>query len=70
MSIDLQEKMEVLTTQYSQIVQQVNDAITMKTKLEGAIELTQQLMEEEKASENNAVEDKEEAKKVVKAKAK
>tara|TARA_Y100000294_G_scaffold150611_1_gene147992 strand:+ start:231 stop:443 length:213 start_codon:yes stop_codon:yes gene_type:complete len=70
MSIDLQEKMEVLTTQYSQIVQQVNDAITMKTKLEGAIELTQQLMEEEKASENSAVEDKEEAKKVVKAKAK
>jgi hypothetical protein len=42
----------------------------MKTKLEGAIELTQQLMEEEKASENSAVEDKEEAKKVVKAKAK
>ena len=70
MSIDLQEKMEVLTTQYSQIVQQVNDAVTMKTKLEGAIELTQQLMEEEKASENNAVEDKEEAKKVVKEKAK
>jgi hypothetical protein len=35
-----------------------------------AIELTQQLMEEEKASENSAVEDKEEAKKVVKAKAK
>ena len=70
MSIDLQEKMEVLTTQYSQIVQQVNDAVTMKTKLEGAIELTQQLLEEEKASENNAVEDKEEAKKVVKAKAK
>ena len=59
MSIDLQEKMEVLTTQYSQIVQQVNDAVTMKTKLEGAIELTQQLMEEEKASENSAVEDKE-----------
>jgi|6_EtaG_2_1085325.scaffolds.fasta_scaffold44457_2 hypothetical protein len=27
MSIDLQEKMEVLTTQYSQIVQQVNDAV-------------------------------------------
>ena len=70
MSIDLQEKMEVLTTQYSQIVQQVNDAVTMKTKLEGAIELTQQLMEEQKASENSAVEDKEEAKKVVKAKAK
>ena len=70
MSIDLQEKMEVLTTQYSQIVQQVNDAVTMKTKLEGAIELTQQLMEEEKASENSAVEDKKEAKKVVKAKAK
>ena len=68
--VNLQEKMEVLTTQYSQVVQQVNDAVTMKAKLEGAIELTQQLMEEEKASENSAVEDKEEAKKVVKAKAK
>ena len=68
--VNLQEKMEVLTTQYSQVVQQVNDAITMKTKLEGAIELTQQLMEEEKASENSVVEDKKEAKKVVKDKVK
>ena len=68
--VNLQEKMEVLTTQYSQVVQQVNDAVTMKTKLEGAIELTQQLMEEEKASENSVVEDKEEAKKVVKDKVK
>jgi len=68
--LNLQEKMEVITTQYSQVVQQVNDAITMKTKLEGAIELTQQLMEEEKESENHAVEDKKEAKKVVKDKVK
>ena len=68
--LNLQEKMEVLTTQYSQVVQQVNDAITMKTKLEGAIELTQQLMEEEKASENSVVEDKKEAKQVVKDKVK
>jgi len=68
--VNLQEKMEVLTTQYSQVVQQVNDAVTMKTKLEGAIELTQQLMEEEKASENSVVEDKKEAKKVVKDKVK
>ena len=70
MSLNLQEKMETLTKQYSQVMQQVNDGITMKAKLEGAIELTQQLMEEEKVAENNAVEDKEEAKKVVKAKAK
>ena len=68
--VNLQEKMEVLTTKYSQVVQQVNDAITMKTKMEGAIELTQQLMEEEKESENHAVEDKKEAKKVVKDKVK
>jgi|ETNmetMinimDraft_2_1059921.scaffolds.fasta_scaffold58363_2 hypothetical protein len=33
--VNLQEKMEVLTTQYSQIVQQVNDAVTMKTKEKG-----------------------------------
>jgi chaperonin cofactor prefoldin len=64
--IDLQEKMEVLTKQYSQVVQQVNDAITMKTKLEGAIELTQQLLEEDKVAKDGAIEDKEEAKKVVK----
>ena len=70
MSIDLQEKMEVLTTQYSQVVQQVNDAVTMKTKLEGAIELTQQLLEEDKVAENSVVEDKKEAKKVVKDKVK
>ena len=70
MSLNLQEKMETLTKQYSQVMQQVNDGITMKAKLEGALEMTQQLMDEEKAAENNAVEDKEEAKKVVKAKAK
>jgi len=64
--VNLQEKMEVLTNQYSQVIQQVNDAITMKTKLEGAMELTQQLMAEEKVSEDGAIEDKEEAKKVVK----
>ena len=70
MSIDLQEKMEVLTKQYSQVVQQLTDGVTMKTKLEGAMEMTQQLMEEQKVEENNVVEDKEEAKKVVKEKAK
>ena len=68
--IDLKEKMEVLTKQYSQIIQQLNDSVTIKTKLEGAMEKTQQLMEEQKVAENNAIEDKEEAKKVVKEKAK
>jgi hypothetical protein len=68
--IDLKEKMEVLTKQYSQIIQQLNDSVTIKTKLEGAMEMTQQLMEEQKVAENNAIEDKEEAKKVVKEKAK
>ena len=67
--IDLKEKMEVLTKQYSQIIQQLNDSVTIKTKLEGAMEMTQQLMEEQKVAENNAVEDKEEAKTVVKEKA-
>ena len=62
--------MEVLTKQYSQIIQQLNDSVTIKTKLEGAMEMTQQLMEEQKVAENNAIEDKEEAKKVVKEKAK
>ena len=57
--IDLKEKMEVLTKQYSQIIQQLNDSVTIKTKLEGAMEMTQQLMEEQKVAENNAIEDKE-----------
>jgi len=68
--LNLQEKMEVLTKQYSQVVQQLNDGVTMKTKLEGAMEMTQQLMEEQKVEENNVVEDKKEAKKVVKDKVK
>ena len=68
--LNLQEKMEVLTKQYSQIIQQLNDSVTIKTKLEGALEMAQQLMEEQKVAENNAIEDKEEAKKVVKEKAK
>ena len=49
---------------------QLNDSVTIKTKLEGAMEMTQQLMEEQKVEENNVVEDKKEAKKVVKEKAK
>ena len=31
--LNLQEKMETLTKQYSQVMQQVNDGITMKAKL-------------------------------------
>ena len=64
--IDLKEKMEVLTKQYSQIIQQLNDSVTIKTKLEGAMEMTQQLMAEEKTLQDGAIEDKEEAQKVVK----
>ena len=64
--IDLKEKMEILTKQYSQIIQQLNDSVTIKTKLEGAMEMTQQLMAEEKTLQDGAIEDKEEAKKVVK----
>ena len=64
--IDLKEKMEVLTKQYSQIIQQLNDSVTIKTKLEGAMEMTQQLMEEQKTLQDGAIEDKEEAQKVVK----
>ncbi len=37
MSIDLQEKMEVLTTQYSQIVQQVHDAVDGTTTWKDAV---------------------------------
>jgi hypothetical protein len=35
------ERLEKLIEQYKDITQKANDAITLKTKLEGAIELTQ-----------------------------
>jgi hypothetical protein len=35
--VNLQEKMEVLTTQYSQIVQQVNDAVDGTTTWKDAV---------------------------------
>ena len=65
----LEERMDTLTKQYSQVVQSINDANVMKLKLEGAIEMAQQLIEEESADQDGAV-SKEEAKKVVKEKVK
>lgn len=44
---DLKEKLEDLTKQYKEVAEQAMQSATMKTKLEGAIEMTQMLMKEE-----------------------
>jgi|TARA_R110000824_G_scaffold14392_1_gene61334 ribosomal protein L21 len=44
---DLKEKLEDLTKQYKEVAEQALQSATMKTKLEGAIEMTQMLMREE-----------------------
>tara|TARA_R110002012_G_scaffold8195_1_gene37824 strand:+ start:644 stop:823 length:180 start_codon:yes stop_codon:yes gene_type:complete len=47
---DLKEKLENLTSQYKEVIEQFNQSSIMKTKLEGAIEFTQMLMKEEEES--------------------
>ena len=44
---NLKEKLENLTSQYKEVIEQFNQSSIMKTKLEGAIEFTQMLMKEE-----------------------
>ncbi len=51
---DLKEKLEDLTKQYKEVSEQAMQTATMKTKLEGAMEMTQMLMrEEEEAAETS-----------------
>ena len=47
----LQEKLEELTKQYKEVSDQAAQTATMKVKLEGAIEMTQMLINEEKQAE-------------------
>jgi len=47
----LKEKLEGLTEQYKDTVEKFQQHATLKTKLEGAIEFTQMLMNEEKEAE-------------------
>ena len=47
----LQEKLEELTKQYKEVSEQAAQSNTMKVKLEGAIEMTQMLINEEKEVE-------------------
>ena len=44
---DLKEKLEDLTKQYKEVSEQAMQTATMKTKLEGAMEMTQMLLNEE-----------------------
>ena len=41
------ERLESLMTQYKDVAQKAADYMTLKTKLEGAIELTQSIIKEE-----------------------
>ena len=64
---DLNSKMELLTSQYSKALEEIKRYQNLKTKLEGAIEVVHQLMEDENVSENGATEKvKSGAKKTVK----
>ena len=47
----LKEKLEELTKQYKEVSEQAAQSNTMKVKLEGAIEMTQMLMQEEAEQE-------------------
>jgi|LULG01.1.fsa_nt_gb hypothetical protein len=68
-NIDLKERMQTLQSQYQQVLETLSNSEIMRRKLEGAMEMTQSLIDEEDVSKDGAV-SKEEAKKVVKEKAK
>lgn len=61
--MDLNEKLETLVKQYEQVSRQAADAVSLKTKLEGAIEFTQALIAEGEESTKNEVPKKEAVKK-------
>ena len=53
------ERLEQLVEQYKDVSQKASDAFTLKTKLEGAIELTQSVIaEEEEAAKEEAPKEK------------
>jgi|15BtaG_2_1085339.scaffolds.fasta_scaffold68361_2 hypothetical protein len=56
----MEERLEQLQTQYKDVADQAAQAMTLKTKLEGAIEITQLMISEEAAA---SVEKKEKVKK-------
>jgi len=56
------ERLDQLVKQYQEVSQQASEALTLKTKLEGAIELTQQVIKEEEEAEKPKDTDKKEKK--------
>tara|TARA_R100001463_G_C3528760_1_gene221419 strand:+ start:398 stop:580 length:183 start_codon:yes stop_codon:yes gene_type:complete len=56
------ERLEQLVKQYQEVSQQASEAITLKTKLEGAIELTQQVIKEDEEAAKPKETDKKEKK--------
>ena len=54
----LKEKLEELTKQYKEVSEQAAQTNTMKVKLEGAIEMTQMLIQEEEALKEDKKDDK------------
>tara|TARA_B110000263_G_C15267906_1_gene492029 strand:+ start:364 stop:549 length:186 start_codon:yes stop_codon:yes gene_type:complete len=57
------ERLEQLITQYKDVSQKALEFNTLKTKLEGAIELTQSIIKEEEDAAASKEEPKKEAKK-------
>lgn len=56
--MDLKENLEALIEQHKKVAEEASNAITLKTKLEGAIEYTQGMIAEQEKAE----EEKEESK--------
>lgn len=56
------ERLEQLVQQYQEVSQKASEALTLKTKLEGAIELTQQVIKEEEEAEKPKEAEKKEKK--------
>jgi len=62
--MELKEKQEQLMKQFQEVDQQANELITLRTKLAGAIEFTQALLQDEEGEgEAPVVEEKAKAKK-------
>ena len=49
-NVDLKERMKTLHSQYQQVLETLSNSEIMRRKLEGAMELTQSLIDEEDVS--------------------
>ena len=67
-SIDLNERMETLQKQYNQVMETLSNSEIIRRKLEGAMEITQAMINESQAAKNGEA-NKSEEKNLAKEKA-